>query len=275
MTTTEFGALEAHVPVVRSAIRIPGIEWVKTLAFVAMIVDHVGGLVLRVPKFSWMYQVGRLAFPMFAVVLACKLAVRTAEGHDTLSRQGRKLLLWALIAQLPYALAAGRWMPLNIFFTLWLGCLGCRLAVERWSPANLAGWLFVVAASALADYGLSGVLLIVAIFCAVIVPTTRMQGPRLDAASLVAAALAMCMLAVGNESWWTLAAVPAVLLTGRIEGGLPVPRWFWYVIYPAHLALIGLLRIASDRMDWAHWIRPPSCLVKAAEGTVAWAQCWL
>ncbi|MCJ7574207.1 conjugal transfer protein TraX [Candidatus Bathyarchaeota archaeon] len=95
-----------------------GRESLKWLAIATMTIDHVG--VVLYPENIVLRYIGRLSFPLIAYLLMLGLeSTRNAKNYLT------RLLLFALISQVPFYLARGvlPWEYLNIFFTLSLGVL--------------------------------------------------------------------------------------------------------------------------------------------------------
>jgi hypothetical protein len=202
----------------------------KLVAIVSMTIDHVGAILL--PQVSWLRIIGRVAFPLFAYQLA------SGYLHTrNLTRYARRLAVWGLIAQPVYMIAFGvRLWTLNIFATLLLGLL----AIWGWDhrrwwavalPLSLAAiqlWLPEVGP----DYGLYGVLLCLASF---VLFRNREQ--------LVIGHGLLHVLA-GIMFWpsqiYALASIPFILWPPRLHLR-HLPRLF-YAYYPAHLALLVLVR---------------------------------
>ena len=202
----------------------------KLVAIVSMTVDHVGAILL--PQVSWLRIIGRVAFPLFAY----QLAAGYLHTHN-LTRYALRLAFWGLIAQPIYMIAFGvRPWTLNIFATLLLGLL----AIWGWDhrrwwavalPLSLAAiqlWLPEVGP----DYGLYGVLLCLASF---VLFRNRKQ--------LVIGHGLLHVLA-GIMFWpsqiYALASIPFILWPPRLHLR-HLPRLF-YAYYPAHLALLVLVR---------------------------------
>lgn len=207
------------------------LEVLKLAAMAAMVLDHANkyGLDRAYPV---MEHIGRLAFPLFALVVAANLRWNTADPQ----RYFVRLAVWGAASQAVYTWATGR-TDLNILLTLGIG-VQLVLAVEalrqRYSEAGVLWLLLVVAASLACDYRLTGPLLVLlfhewfarprveaALF--VIVGVAALNGALL----FVPAALASLVLAVG-VAWWA----PRVRRLTR--------HWF-YPFYPAHLAVIRAL----------------------------------
>ena len=124
-------------------------ELLKWIALLAMTGDHVAKVVFGgyVPVVS---ELGRIAFPLFALVMACNLAQPGADLRKSI----RRLALWGLIAQPLHALAFGSWLPLNILLTFTLAVV----AVHAF--ANNRPVLLLLAAGVLpmfVDYQWAGV----------------------------------------------------------------------------------------------------------------------
>lgn len=128
----------------------------KIIAVISMLIDHSGYLIFD--KFSFMNYIGRLAFPIFAFLIT--------EGYthtSNLKKYFFRLLIFAVISQIPFMLLFPSNFTLNILFTLALGLL----AITVYNKLNnkVLGILFVAACSVLAhflhfDYGWFGIAII-------------------------------------------------------------------------------------------------------------------
>lgn len=204
------------------------LEVLKVAALVAMVVDHVNKYALE-RAYPMMEHIGRLAFPLFALVVAANLRWNTADAQ----RYFMRLAVWGIASQAVYTWATGH-THLNILLTLGIG-VQLVLAVEALRQrSSVAGmlWLVVVTVATLpCDYRLTGPLL-VALF------HEWFARPR-----PFTAFLAIVGVAVLNTSLlFAPAALAALLLAGVVAWWRPgVPRltrhWF-YPFYPAHFAVI-------------------------------------
>jgi len=95
-----------------------GAFYIKLIAIVTMVIDHIG--VFLLPEVFELRMIGRLSFISFAWLIA-NGAIYTRNSFSYLKR----LLLLAIISQIPFLLARRQLYPnsleLNIFFTLSLG----------------------------------------------------------------------------------------------------------------------------------------------------------
>lgn len=207
-----------------------GIEAAKWLAFALMVADHVNAYILPKADFiPLVYLLGRLVFPLFALCLAFGLSGR---GSLVLDATIRRLLVWACIAQVPWAYfthGAG----LNVLFTLAFGAMAYQAVFVR----NL-GWLrYTMAAGGfllcfVAEYSLPG---LVTVFGAMWFAESR---------SRYAGALALMGIAAlqtQNATWFALLA-PLVFWAVYSHAELPRLRHAFYWMYPAHFVALGFVR---------------------------------
>lgn len=95
-----------------------GRDIIKILAISTMTIDHIGFLIY--PEILLLRIIGRLAFPLFAYLVALGLTSTKKPRKYILT-----LLIFGIISQIPYFIAFNI-QPLerlNIFFSLFLGAL--------------------------------------------------------------------------------------------------------------------------------------------------------
>lgn len=219
-------------------------DLLKLIAIAAMLIDHIGGAFFpEVGVFRW---IGRLAFPIFCYCLTVGL-LYTHDVRKYLTRLG----IFALVSQPFYILAfhpVGEfWANLtnwNIFFTLFLSLLAMAGLKERkW-------WLFALAFFTVSwwnfDYSGSGILLMLifylcrnhpkagaALYCLNYLPALW-TGWAEDPLCLTMGDLSV------DWSFFAILAAPLIFLP--LGSRLKIDKWFFYIFYPAHLALIALVR---------------------------------
>ena len=203
----------------------------KLLAMLTMTLDHIG--VQMFPGALWLRIVGRLAFPIYAYMIA--------EGCAH-TRNRRKYLLQmaglALLCQLVYFFAMGSlFQCILVTFTLSilliyacdtgsrpltaLALLGVALVTVA-LPRLLPGTDFAI------DYGFFGVLVPVAAY---------LGETRREKLLFTAGALVVLAWSVGGIQWYSLAALlPLALYSG--QRGKRRMKWLFYLYYPLHLAAI-------------------------------------
>lgn len=216
---------------------------IKYIGIAAMLLDHYNSFV-KAEYSPLLYEIGRLALPLFVFVLGYNLArVPVAKIPKIMLR----LLLFGLLATPLYnILDAGLWYwwPLNILFTLLVACATVYLLAvpvpQRFVIAvRLAALLFFIGAGSMVDYVWLGPALVVVIWRLSVTASHCERVSLYSALSLLAVLL--CLL---NESLAALLAVPVILLSLQLyrDRQLPRMKWFFYWFYPGHLLALLLLK---------------------------------
>jgi hypothetical protein len=218
------------------------LEAIKWLAMASMLLDHVGRLLLGHGESSWVFALSRTAFPLFALALALNLA-RPGDAGSRSLRTARRLALWCLVATVPAIWARGQPWLVNVLGTLALGALACwAFESPRSIGQRLAVLLATVAVSPWVEFDLPGVLLVLAFFLA-----ARHRQAHLFVLAAVLLGLTGWLNAVfgGAQAFaGTLAIVPIAWAMRLLPMRIPRVQFLFYLAYPAHLAVIGVLRQA-------------------------------
>ena len=204
------------------------LEVLKLVALAAMVADHANKYALE-RAYPMMEHVGRLAFPLFALVVAANVRWNTADPQ----RYFVRLAVWGMASQAIYTWATGR-TDLNILLTLGIG-VQLVLAVEALRQhSSVLGvlWLMVVIVATLScDYRLTGPLLVLLFhgWFARPGPYTALLAilgvAALNTSLLFAPAALASLIVAGAAAWW--------------RPRLPrLTRYWFYPFYPTHLALI-------------------------------------
>ena len=194
----------------------------KLLAMLAMTADHIGAVFFpEIPLLRW---IGRLAMPVLCFFIG--------EGLRH-TRSPRRYLLrltgFALLSELPFDLAfygGIEWGHQNAYFTLALWAIQSR---------GMEGWLLALTAALAAellgcDYGMYGVLLILLL--------DRFHRARSE--QLAGAALLNLAFFGLQTQTLSLIALPLLWLYSGKRGR--DDRRLFYLYYPAHLCVLGILR---------------------------------
>ena len=218
----------------------------KLIAVITMLIDHTGFVLLSQMKWAvtpffiigeekislyYIFRlVGRTAFPLF-----CFLIVEGYIHTKNKVKYGERLFIFALISELPWDLVhTGTFLyeKQNVFFTLFLGWLAlyCIEQFKNNKYCLLLTLVSVLAGGLLinADYGLSGVGLIIALYLA--------RGSR-----IIQGVLGCCFF---TKPWKVM---PAFALTGLYSGerGFIVSKplkYAFYAFYPVHFIILFILR---------------------------------
>lgn len=218
----------------------------KLIGIVAMLIDHYNSFVK--PEYSpFLFEVGRLALPLFVFVLGYNLArVPTAKMPKIMLR----LLLFGVIATPLYNLLdAGLWYwwPLNILFTLLVATgtvylLSVPVPSRFVIPVRLAAVLVFAGAGSMVDYFWVGPALVVVIW-RLFSPVSRIERVILYV-SLLQLSVLLCLL---NDSLAALLTLPVILVLLLLyqDAQLPRMKWFFYWFYPGHLLALLLVKLLA------------------------------
>lgn len=211
----------------------------KIIAMIAMTLDHVGAYLL--PQVTWLRIIGRLAFPIYAYMIA--------EGCTHTRSMGRylgSLAAMAAVCQIAYFVAMDSvYMCILVTFSLSVGLIWLLQFAEARGQDLLGRGGVVLGIFAVyflcellpgllpntdycIDYGFFGVLTPVVIY-----------GAKGKAGRITACLLALTALAAFSHpiQWWSLLAViPLALYNG--QRGTRNMKWFFYLFYPVHLLII-------------------------------------
>lgn len=222
-----------------SSLRLPELssrqqELLRWLAIACMLIDHVGAIFLGHADAQPLRAIGRVAWPLFAYLLAYNVAVRRVPPAKYLPT----LAVFTLLSQLPHHLAFNsNWV--SIIGTLLLGATALHVLESR--THTQAGGLLLLSLTLLlspfVEYGTAGVLLIISLWWLLRYPQLL---PLLSTAFLLGA------INWPHANWpFGLLAVPAVLLISLLPDrvGLPRSGRLPWLFYPAHLlVLAGIAR---------------------------------
>lgn len=216
------------------------LEALKWIALASMFLDHFGRHLLGYGQDTWVFALGRVAFPLFAFVLAVNLA-REGDRAARSARTARRLGVWCAVAVLPSIWARGEPMTINVLGTLALGAALCWTLTSRVSAAvRLAVCLAAAVLSGYVEFGLAGVFLIPAVY----LWSVQRQPELAGLAALLVFLTGWLNASLGGTAAMlgTLLSLPIVWMARSLPVAVPRLRLAFYLVYPAHLALIGLLK---------------------------------
>ena len=210
------------------------VEAMKWLGLVLMTADHAQkyGLMPAVPG---VYEAGRMAFPLFGIVLAYNLARVQSHDRAVYVRVLTRLVAYGALASIPFIALGGLgfgWWPLNCMGTLAVSvCIMYVIESRRPFWKTRATAIFLLG-GALVEFWWPGVALCVGAWLYLKHPT--------GGALLLWLAGTACLTLI-NGNWWACASF--AILAGMAYGvTIEIPRAsrFFYLYYPAHLAaLVG------------------------------------
>lgn len=242
-----------------NGLRVLNRDVIKYIAMFTMLLNHIAHVFLTVgtPLYELLEDIG-----FFTAPVMCYFMVEGYAYTRSKVRYGLRLLLFAVISQIPFQLVFGQG-GFNMIYTL-LCCFLLLVVMERVRSLLLREVL--------------GVLLILATIVgdwAVVAPVLTIflangRGDRRRTAFGFAAGYVLFSLfnvqrfMSGEQGEWTLYAVTHAALSGagilaaavvilvfyngkRAQRGRNFSKWFFYVFYPAHLFLLYIIKIGLHK----------------------------
>lgn len=232
--------------------RVLNRDVIKYIAVTAMLLNHIANIFL-VPGTLW-YEV-LVDIGYFTAITMCYFLVEGFRYTHSRKQYALRLFGFGVVSQVPFSMAFAQngileFQDFNMMFTLFL-CFCILLCIETIRNRFLRGVLIVL-------------LIFGSLFCdwALLAPVftllfARAGGNRTrqKAAFGAAALLYGGMAGLGSGQVWEAVgcAVPILvsafvilyLYNGRRAArGRTFYKWFFYAFYPAHLLVLGLLRLA-------------------------------
>ena len=212
---------------------VDGLKW---LGLALMTLDHINKHLLH-ERVTALFDLGRMALPLFGLVLAYNLARPGTLERGVYIRVLGRLSVVAAIAEIPFiglgGLAWG-WYPFNILVML-------LVAVSMmWLIEVGGGWritlavLVFILGGAMVEFWWPGVALCVAAWA---------YCRRPNAGTLAIWIAATAGLYMINRNFWALAAFPLIFYAPHARWQVPRVRWAFYVYYPAHLAVLWCVEL--------------------------------
>ena len=199
----------------------------KLIAIVAMTVDHLTWALFPGTQAVWyvvaLHIIGRLTAPImwFFIAEGCHYT------HDR-KKYAVRLFIFAVISHFAYDFAFG--IP---FLPLSTGVFNQTSVM--WSLAWAAVLIFICRRDGIPQWGK---ILATVLICVISFPS--------DWSSIAVMAVYFIFLdkLYGALQMFTFLSVPVLAAYNGERGKLTGMKWFYYIYYPAHLVVIGIVRIA-------------------------------
>ena len=231
---------------------------IKQIALITMIIDHFGCAIVYLmkqsdPRYKELYDVlraiGRIAFPLYGF-----LVVEGFAYTKNLKKYIASMGLCALISEIPFNLTVSRGnfsdiKHQNVFLTIFITLLAMSLMekiLKSFGPGDVLRYdlmLLVMAVAALTgylvkcDYRHGGVLMILFMYLA----RKTMVFTGIPARTYLLMMLLGCTVITlysRNEIWAFADLIPVYFYNGK-RGNIR-HKYFYYLIYPAHLFVFGM-----------------------------------
>ena len=232
--------------------RVLNRDVIKYIAMTAMLLNHIANIFL-VPGTLW-YEV-LVDIGYFTAITMCYFLVEGFRYTHSRKQYALRLFGFGVVSQVPFSMAFAQngileFQDFNMMFTLFL-CFCILLCIETIRNRFLRGVLIVL-------------LIFGSLFCdwALLAPVftllfawARENRTRQKAAFGAAALLYGGMAGLGSGQVWEAVGcgvpilVSAFVILYLYNGRRAARRrtfykWFFYAFYPAHLLVLGLLRLA-------------------------------
>ena len=221
----------------------------KYIVIVAMLIDHIAGNFQKYfdpTVYEIMRFIGRLTGPTMAFFLA-----EGAKYTRDIAKYQKRLGIFALISWLPFLFAEMGPKKLmahpenlimqSVIFTLFLGITAIRLwDSDTYSkPLKITLTVLLCLASLIGDWPIMDVLapLFMYLF-------RNNKKKRYIAVTL---AYLPCAFVVATDGWFQLGIlmVPLIIIfcyNGKGGKKNAFNKWFFYIFYPAHLLILGIIK---------------------------------
>ncbi len=218
------------------------LELAKWIALVSMAIDHYGKIV-DPALYSVTHAIGRIAFPLFATIIA----TRIASQPELASTYVKRLLPWAIISQPVFVFVGRDWYDGNILLTLLLGVLATMLLRGQFAirhPLALAGLLALSPIAWFCDFSIVGVSIIP---ITVLLASWRQPAAYWACGPLgLAANFSLAWPPIRLIDLTAILASAVVLVSIRAKVRLPrLPVHVFYGFYPAHLIALHFVDVAN------------------------------
>ena len=181
---------------------------------------------------TWMYEIGRIAMPLFGFVMAYNLARPDELIKNTHKRTMKRLFVYGLLAT-PFYAAINRWWPVNIMFTL----LAVTYLIYR---IELGGRDYVWQCCMI--FFVSGFFVEYLWFATAYCLAAWWYCKSPDFMKLLAWFAATSLLYVMNLNHWSLLALPIIFMAPHYKIKMPRMRQIFYVYYPLHLGVLVIIK---------------------------------
>jgi hypothetical protein len=219
------------------------LECLKWIAIFCMTVDHVNKYLFN-GTIPYLFEIGRLALPLFIFVLAYNLNRPGVLAKEKFTRIAIRLFVFGLIATVPFVLLGGvdKWfLPLNVLFTL----LAISSIVFCFNHGGLVG-----ITSAIVIFALGGAVVEFG-WIAIYLGVMTWAALKFKSIAIALGAVVGCIaLAKINLNYFAVLALPVISFLLFFNPKIPRLKYVFYVYYPLHLIILFLVRIPMSNAGY-------------------------
>lgn len=213
---------------------------IKLIAISAMLIDHIAWRFVPTASVTGavMHIIGRLTFPIMCFLIS--------EGfYYTKSRKKyiTRMILFAFLSQLPYSyfhIGGIAFYQLNVMFTLLFGLIAlCIWKSQLKQSTKMILIISLCTVSLFADWSYYGVL-----YCLTFCANRNNFNKQMKYFLIVSALLVITSIQHDITNLYTvgvLLVLPILKMYNGERGGYAWSKWIFYIFYPLHLIVIGML----------------------------------
>ena len=203
-----------------------------------MAIDHAGFVLF--PEYIVFRLIGRLSMPIFAYCIA--RGVYYSNNKGTFKRYIINMLIFAVLSQIPYYFFNGPY-HLNIGFTWLLSMILLYIIIKKKRRHILPACVIIGVISVLmpVEYSFLGS------FLPVIFYWSAVKKNNFSYAFIGVTIITTGYIILNNNGaviiqFLSILAVPLIAILQRYDSKIKLPKWFFYVFYPAHILLLMVIK---------------------------------
>lgn len=210
------------------------IELLKWIAIITMVIDHLGIYIYR--DLEVLREIGRVAFPLFGYILIHNYLFFTTNKL----RYIKRLFIFSLISQPIFWFFLEH--SLNIFFLLSLSLFTIYIfeKIEKMNRKKVEkiiamGIIIIlsIGLSFLIEYPLYGLLFLISIYLSF-----------LNIRYIPLQILTLLSVNMIHTPLYGLLYMPIIYLSSKVNIKIKrVNKWFFYLFYPTHILIFGIIYI--------------------------------
>lgn len=218
-------------------------ESLKWLALFSMLGDHINKYLFN-GTLPFLFEIGRIAFPVFAFVIAFNFSRVDAFTSGALKRMCIRLFIFACISSIPFVLLGGvrfGWWPLNILWLFFFASVCVYLLEHKGHVFYIMALLAFIAGATLCEYWIFGMALCLSVWA-------YFKTKKLI--FIACGLISLLSLQYVNQNYWALLSVPIILIAMKLNIKMPRMKYIFYVFYPLHLSALLIVRIPMAKAGY-------------------------
>lgn len=220
-------------------------DFLKILAIIAMTVDHASTVFLN--EGSALYNICQF-FGNFTIVIMCFFITQGLRYTRSVLKYGERLLLWAIISEIPFYLLFG--VQLNVLFTLFASLTIIYFLDRNGLPIALTALALFFPISLICDWSI-----IAPVFTIIFYVFQKKQKEQLSLILIPASYFILRTILYAETQSEYIAGTISIFMASAIvyalrnkveeQGKGRIPGLVFYAYYPLHLTVILLFTVLA------------------------------